>query len=190
MGENMKEDKTKTISEEDEESLALIALDGDELKKRLQNIIVKLERLLEQTKGQQKTQLLTFLLTIVAEFELEVETDYKRFDQVTIQDRLSALGETERGALCSKVYFSSKEKGVELDLNTIMRGLLSPKEISDMEKLALDRKSVLMQRAKDKSKLLSSLMGKGVLLLAVSMIKYSWYKVMQENFQGETDVNE
>ena len=180
---DMKVMKTGEISDEDEERSVLSSLDGDEMKKRLQNIVMKLEKLLEQTEGHARTQPLTFLCTIVAEFELEVDTDFRRFDTVTIQDRLSVLGESERGALCTQVYLSSKEHGLDWDLNTIMRGLLSPKETSDVENLAIERKAALMLRAQKKAKLLSSLMGKGVLLLSVSLIKYSWYKVMQENYK-------
>ena len=135
---DMKVVKTEEILEEDEEGSVLSSLDGDEMKKRLQNIIMKLEKLLEHTEGHERTQLLTFLCTIVAEFELEVDTDFRRFDTVTIQDRLSVLGESETGALCSQVHLSSKERGMDWDLNTIMRGLLSPKEISDVEKVAIE----------------------------------------------------
>ena len=157
-------------------------VDGKELRKRLQNIILKLETLLEQTKGQKQTELLMFLCSIVAEFQLEVETDFQRFHMVSVEDRLNVLADTERGTLCRQVYLSSKERGMAWDLNTIMRGLLSPREISEMEETALERKTVNMQKAKEKARLLSSMMGKGVLLLSVSLIKYSWYKVMQENY--------
>ena len=168
------------IEERQKEDTEIV--DGKELRKRLQNIIVKLESLLEQTRGQQQTELLMFLCSIVAEFQLEVETDFQSFHMVSVEDRLNVLDDTERGALCRQVYLSSKERGMDWDLNTIMRGLLSPREIAEMERIALERKADNMLRAKKKARLLSSMMGKGVLLLSVSLIKYSWYKVMQENY--------
>ena len=161
----------------------MVNLDGDELKKRLQSTIVRLEKLLQQTQGQQETELLTFLCTIVADFQLEVETNFGRWKTVTVEDRLSVLRESERGALCSKVYLSAKEQGLDWDLPTIMRGLLSPKEIADLEGLAIESKATLILKAENKTKFLSSLMGKGILLLSLSLIKYGWYKVMQENYQ-------
>ena len=36
-----------------------------------------------------------------------------------------------------------------------------------------------------KSDFLGSMMGKGVILLSLSMIKYSWYIVMRTNFEGK-----
>ena len=87
----IKSRKADTMVEGDKEELVMVKIDGEELKKRLQSIIVQLEKLLQQTRGQQRTELLTFLCAIVAEFQLEVETDFSGMDKVTIEDRLCAL---------------------------------------------------------------------------------------------------
>ena len=84
------------------------------------------------------------------------------------------------------------------DLNTIMRGLLSPNDMKE----AMDRASTkkvfvarhilcdIFPQAEDfkylqaKSDFLGSMMGRGVILLSLSMIKYSWYIVMKTNFEN------
>ena len=87
-----------------------------------------------------------------------------------------------------------------------MRGLLSPNDMKE----AMDRAStkkvffssfqgiflvkLYVVQAEDfkylqsKSDFLGSMMGRGVILLSLSMIKYSWYIVMKTNFENARPV--
>ena len=91
------------------------------------------------------------------------------------------------------------------DLNTIMRGLLSPNDMKEAMDRASTKKVFLLSafllryytyvsQAEDfkylqaKSDFLGSMMGRGVILLSLSMIKYSWYIVMKTNFENARPV--
>ena len=175
--------QAEMMEEENEEGL--IELNTDELKERLTKILTMLEGLLGHTEGQKRTELVTFLCSLVEEFQLDVETDLRKFEEVSLEDKLEVLKESDRGELCFKVYRMGKQRGLQLELETIMRGLLSPGEVVEVEKKAKEKKGDSLMKAKKKGKLMSSLMGKGILLLAVSMTKYSWYKVMKENYEQD-----
>lgn len=84
------------------------------------------------------------------------------------------------------------------DLYTIMRGILSPNDMKEAMERATTKKvsyhaieNLSPHQAEDfkflqrKSDFLGSMMGKGVILLSLSMIKYSWYVVMRTNFEGK-----
>ena len=90
------------------------------------------------------------------------------------------------------------------DLNTIMHGLLSPNDMKEAMDRASTKKVFSFQdtvvvkltrsQAEDfkylqaKSDFLGSMMGRGVILLSLSMIKYSWYIVMKTNFENARPV--
>ena len=73
---------------------------------------------------------------------------------------------------------------MECDLNVIMRGLLSPNDMREAMERASTKKAEDFKYLQSKSDFLSSPMGKGVILLSLSMIKYSWYVVMKTNFEN------
>ena len=86
-----------------------------------------------------------------------------------------------------------------------MRGLLSPNDMKEAMDRASTKKVFLLSafvlryytyvsQAEDfkylqaKSDFLGSMMGRGVILLSLSMIKYSWYIVMKTNFENARPV--
>ena len=85
-----------------------------------------------------------------------------------------------------------------------MHGLLSPNDMKEAMDRASTKKVFSFQdtvvvkltrsQAEDfkylqaKSDFLGSMMGRGVILLSLSMIKYSWYIVMKTNFENARPV--
>ena len=70
---------------------------------------------------------------------------------------------------------------MDISLVTIMRGLLSPQDMMRAVERAATRKQEMYSNQQQKADFLQSLMGKGILMLSLSMIKYSWYMVMKQN---------
>ena len=85
---------------------------------------------------------------------------------------ISPCSETERGSLCSNTYQKLRARGLEVDLATIMRGLLSPQDMMTAVARAATRKQEMYSNQQQKADFLQSLMGKGILMLSLSMIKY------------------
>ena len=74
--------------------------------------------------------------------------------------------------LCSNTYQKLRARGLEVDLATIMRGLLSPQDMMTAVARAATRKQEMYSNQQQKADFLQSLMGKGILMLSLSMIKY------------------
>jgi len=100
--------------------------------------------------------------------------------EVRLQDRLQALrSRGDQGVLCWRAYKHFRRCGIKPDLGVIMRGLLTPQDISDIEEKAeairencgtvLERKNVASQ----------TFVGRGLLLITISLIKQSWYTEMR-----------
>ena len=49
-----------------------------------------------------------------------MKENWEKVTMITIDDKLEALSETERGALCSHTYQKLRAKGLDVDLATIM----------------------------------------------------------------------
>ena len=114
-------------------------------------------------------------------FQLDMKENWEKVTMITIDDKLEALSETERGSLCSSTYQRLREKGMDISLVTIMRGLLSPQDMMTAVERAATRKQEMYSNQQQKADFLQSLMGKGILMVSLSMIKYSWYMVMKQN---------
>ena len=141
-----------------------------ELKVRLQEVVDRLNQLI--TRVTEKTELAIFLIDVCADFELDMKENWEKVTVITLDDKLEALCETERGALCSQTYKKCAAKGLDVDLVTIMRGLLSPQDMQTAVARASTRKAEMYSNQQQKADFLGSLMGKGIMLLSLSMIKY------------------
>jgi len=156
-------------------------LSFEQLKNRLQSVVYKLAQLTSRVT--EKTELAIFLTAICTNFKFEVKNNWNDLDVITIDDELEALTETEQGELCRQSYLRLKKKGMDVDLRMIMRGLMAPAEMHRAITRASSKKKELARSHQAKVEFLASQMGRGIMLLSMSMIKYSWYSVMKANYE-------
>jgi len=136
-----------------------------------------------------------FLVEMVDEFRVELpresSSNNDKKGDVRLQDRLQALrGWGDQGVLCWRAYKHFRRCGIKPDLGVIMRGLLPPQDISDVEEKAeairencstvLERKNVASQ----------TFVGRGLLLIAISLIKHSWYTEMKKGFKRKMNLDD
>ena len=93
-------------------------LNFQQLKIRIEKVIVRLDQLL--CRVTEKTDLAVFLTELTQNFQFDLLTSSEDLKTLTLEDKLVALEEFERGKLCSKSFKKLRRCGMEVDLTTIM----------------------------------------------------------------------
>ena len=132
-----------------------------------------------------------FLGDLVDEFRQESRVRRRREGEeveVTLHDRLLFIREVENGTLCWKIYKMWKRRGHDVSLGTLMviytlgrilkrrlcyqSGLLTPVQRESVELKAWKYKEKLPDKLQDKENVLKTTIGRGLLLISVSIIRY------------------
>ena len=95
-------------------------LSFDQLKARMESVVEKLNLLVVRVT--EKTDLAVFLTEICSNFKFEVKNNWSNLDEITVDDELEALTESEQGQLCRATYLRASKRGLGLDLHLIMVG--------------------------------------------------------------------
>ena len=100
------------------QSINVGELNFQQLKIRIEKVILRLDQLLCRVR--EKTALAVFLTELTQDFQFDLLTSSDDLKTLTLEDKLVALEEFERGKLCSQSFKKLRRRGMEVDLTTIM----------------------------------------------------------------------
>ena len=121
-------------------------------------------------------------------------------EAVTCQDQLEVLRENKRWQQCLHVYSKAGERKVDLSLLTIMvtrekiyfaaflntssqNGMLRPDDIQNIETRVKEKKSGMFASREAREQFMAGHFGRGIILIAISLIKHSWWLVLRANYE-------
>jgi len=91
--------------------------------------------------------------------------------------------ENKRWMQCHFAYNRAKEKGITVNLKTFMNAMLRPDDIETIMGRVQQKKSGLFSTKESKEEFMSGYFGRGIILIAISLIKQSWWLVLKTNFE-------
>ena len=108
-----------------------------EIKKQITLILRRLNEI-QQSLLNQETCLSSNLSKIISDLASALEDDLYPYKSVTIEHMVRSLSKTPRGILCIKVFNALDKIHNKTPLESIMRGLMAPKQRWEVEETALE----------------------------------------------------
>ena len=95
--------------------------------------------------------------------------------------RIPCYRENKRWQQCQIIYLRAKENGVKVSLSTLMNAILRPEDIVNINKRILQRKGGMFATKESQEAFMKGYFGRGVILIAISLIKRYWWLVLRTN---------
>ena len=108
-----------------------------EIKKQIMLILRRLKEIQESLLNRESC-LSSNLLKIISDLTSALEDDLYPYKSVTIEHMVRSLSKTPRGILCIKVFNALDKIHNKTPLESIMRGLMAPKQRREVEETALE----------------------------------------------------
>ena len=91
--------------------------------------------------------------------------------------------ENKRWQQCQIIFLRAKENEVNISLTTVMNAILRPEDIVNINKRILQKKGGMFATKESKEAFMKGHFGRGVILIAISLIKRCWWLVLRTNCQ-------
>ena len=101
--------------------------------------------------------------------------------KVLMEVRILCFRENKRWQQCQIIYLRAKENDVKVSLSTLMNAILRPEDIVNINKRILQRKGGMFATKESQEAFMKGYFGRGVILIAISLIKRYWWLVLRTN---------